>query len=116
ATAMVDRGHANLGASWASEFRWSCRTNRGHASHSRRGEAMDFRATIFACVELFHAPAGPGSPAARRLRWLADAPNAWRPAGRWSVHLARHHLHHGAQLRLRALGPSACRHGSVLRT
>ena len=39
----------------------------------------------------------PGPEAQQLATYMANAQNAWRPAGRWSVHPARHHLHHGAQ-------------------
>src|SRR5262249_13316031 len=79
------------------------------------GKAVGLGGEVSACAELLHAVAGARSPAARHLHWLANAQNTWWPGGRWSVHSAGDHLHHGAQLCLRALWTTARGHSLVLR-
>ena len=107
AVSVTERGDAHLGTSCAPELWRTCRTNRRHASHPRRGEAVDFRAAISPCTELLHAAARPRGAATCHLHWLAHAWDRRRSHCRRLVHTSRHHLHYGVELRLRALGPGA---------
>ena len=64
-------------------------------------------------AQLLHAAAGPRGAAACDLYRLADASHARRHHGRRAVRLSRHHLHHGAQLRLCRLGQRADRSSAL---
>ena len=72
------RSRADLGKSGASELRRSSRTDRGDASDHRRGEALDFGATVPARAQLLHASAWARGATTRDLHRLADAPHARR--------------------------------------
>ena len=68
------------------QLRRSSRPDRGHAPHSGRGEALDLRGPVPACLELLHASARSRGAATCHLCRLADAQDAWRASRRRSVH------------------------------
>src|SRR5262245_45992343 len=76
ARGLAARGVLDLVSCRGPELRRSRRTDRGHASHSGRGEALALGTAVPACAELLHAAAGPRSATAPDLYRLADASHA----------------------------------------
>src|SRR5260221_10013213 len=65
------------------QLRRTDRADRDHASGSRRTETLDLGEAFPARAQLLHGPAGTGSPAARHLYRLDDAPDlGWSDLGR----------------------------------
>ena len=112
---IPERSISRLAEGREPELRRSRRPDRGHASHPGRGEALDLGEPFPARAQLLHVVAWPRGAAARYLYRLADAPHARRHHGRGPFRRARHHRHHGAQLRLRGLRQRAFDRRAVLR-
>src|SRR5436190_2555402 len=69
------RGISLLAEARPHQLRRTDGADRDHAPGSRRAETLDLREEISSRAQLLHAPAGTGSPAARYLYRLDDAPD-----------------------------------------
>src|SRR5262245_16792248 len=103
ARGLAARSVRGVAAGRGAELRRSRRPDRGHASHSGRGETLGLGAAISARAELLHAATGPRGATAGDLYRLADASHARRHHRRRAFHRPWHRRHHGAELCL-------CRH------
>src|SRR4051794_33852937 len=70
ASRAAPRGHPSLVRDLAADVRRPGRADRGHATGTGRGEALDRPASLPARAELLHAAARPRGAAARDLRGL----------------------------------------------
>src|SRR5712692_8820855 len=72
------RGLPLLAEARLHQLRRPDRANRDHAPGPGRAETLDLRETFSSRAQLLHGAAGTGSPAARHLYRLDDAPDLGR--------------------------------------
>jgi alanine dehydrogenase len=119
--AMRDNPHLRNGlnvpgrASRMAQLWRAGRTDRGHASHPGRGEALDRREPLPARAQFLHAASRSGGAAALHLYRLASTSHDRRHHRRRPLRAARPRRDHGAELDLRHLRQCRLRRGAVLR-